>query len=335
MKVENIKIWDESEYRYKMAYGFIPSIMFYLHEDEVKRPFILVVPGGGYGIVSYTEGEIVAEEFYKRGYNVGVLIYTVNITRSEPLKKQPLEDIGRAIRYIRKNERRLNIFSDKLCLCGFSAGGHLSGLIAVHNEEIIEINEEYSSFSAKPDAIIMSYAVTTFGEYTHIGSVENVIGSDVFSSIEKYKDEIEYFSLENHVSSKMPPCFIWHTATDDMVPVENSFMFAQALQKEKVPYALHIFSYGPHMLSVVNDRWQRTEFGEAYTYDQVHHLLRAMESGELKPTRDVEEILVTRKQMFKNYNENIRGKGNQENNPEVAIWVDVVEKWLDKTLRNN
>ncbi len=335
MKVENIKIWDNGEYHYKMAYGFIPSITFYMHEDDVRRPFMLVVPGGGYGIVSYTEGEIVAEVFYNKGYNVGVLTYTVNITRSEPLKKQPLKDIGRAIRYIRKNSDKLNVFADKLCLCGFSAGGHLSGLIAAHHEDTDETNEEYLKFSARPDAVIMSYAVTTFGEYTHNGSVENVIASDVYSSIDKCKEEIEYFSLENHVSADMPPFFIWHTATDEMVPVENSYMFAQALQKVKVPYALHIFSYGPHMLSVANDRWQRTEFGEAYTYDQVHHLVRAMESGELKTTSEVEEILITRKQMFKNYNENIRGKGNQEPNEEVAIWVDVAEKWLEHILHTN
>ncbi len=332
MKVENIKIWAHEEYNYKMAYGFIPNIRFYLHEDENKRPFMLVVPGGGYGIVSYTESEVVAEVFFNKGYNVGVLAYTVNIVGKEPLKKQPLNDIARAIRYIRRNGDKFNLCVDKLCICGFSAGGHLSGSIAVHYDDIDETNEEYINISARPDAVILSYPVITFGEYTHKGSVENLISKDAYMSPEKYKDEIEYFSLEKQVTTNTPPCLIWHTATDASVPVENAYMFAQALQKVGVHYALHVFSYGPHGLSVANDRWRREDFGEPYTYEQLLYLSKAMEIGELCLTSEEEEILVNRNQMYNEY-KSIRGTGNREPNEEVEIWVDVAEKWLNNIFK--
>lgn len=40
----------------------------YFHEDEKVLPCILSVPGGGYTVVSLSEGEIVAKKFYETGY---------------------------------------------------------------------------------------------------------------------------------------------------------------------------------------------------------------------------------------------------------------------------
>ncbi len=332
MKVENIKIWEQGEYNYKTAYGFIPSIMFYLHEDEVKRPFMLILPGGAYLLCSEAEGDVVAEEFFNRGYNVGVLNYTINMIKTEPLKKQPLNDIGRAIRYIRKNSEKLNVIEDKVCVCGFSAGGHLSGWIAVHYDDTDERNEEYLKFSARPDAAILGYARTTFGEEFKSDSLRNIVAQDVYEAFDKYKKEIDYLCLEKHVNSSTPPCFIWHTATDNAVPVSDAYTFAQALQKVKVPYGLHIFSFGPHGLSVANDRWERRDFGEPYTLEQIVHTLNAVETGELVPTAEIKGILDMYKDIYKNCSDYSKERERAEAFPEVAIWVDVAERWLNKYL---
>ena len=48
------------------------------------------------------------------------------------------------------------------------------------------------------------------------------------------------------MTPRTPPCFIWHTAADTAVPVENSLLFAAALQRAKVPFDLHIFEAGAH-----------------------------------------------------------------------------------------
>lgn len=90
MRTEKITIWEQGEYDYPMAFGFEPNLRTYLHEDETVRPCMLVVPGGGYCIVSPTEGEIVAKKFYEKGYNAFVLTYTTNLLMAAPLKKQPI-----------------------------------------------------------------------------------------------------------------------------------------------------------------------------------------------------------------------------------------------------
>ena len=44
--------------------------------------------------------------------------------------------------------------------------------------------------------------------------------------------------------------FLWHTADDGGVPVENSLFMAQALRNAKVPFALHVYPTGNHGLGL-------------------------------------------------------------------------------------
>lgn len=60
-------------------------------------------------------------------------------------------------------------------------------------------------------------------------------------------------SLELHVSEATPPAFLWHTAEDGGVPVENSLLFAQALSKHHVPFELHVYPHGCHGLGLAPD----------------------------------------------------------------------------------
>ena len=72
-------------------------------------------------MVAPSEGELVARKFYEKGYQTFVLTYTVNFLKSVPLKLQPLKDISRAVRYIRKNADIFSVIGDELTVCGFSA----------------------------------------------------------------------------------------------------------------------------------------------------------------------------------------------------------------------
>ena len=60
-------------------------------------------------------------------------------------------------------------------------------------------------------------------------------------------------SLENQVTEQTPPTFLWHTATDDTVPVENSLYFFQACLEHGVSAELHIYPVGGHGLSLANE----------------------------------------------------------------------------------
>ena len=60
-------------------------------------------------------------------------------------------------------------------------------------------------------------------------------------------------SAEKRVTTKTPPAFIFHTADDAAVPVENAMMYASALRRAKVPFELHVYEHGRHGVGLAKD----------------------------------------------------------------------------------
>lgn len=322
------EIWREWEYSYPAAYGFRPIIVSYIHEDKKVRPCMLVVPGGGYRYVSSTEADPVARTFYAAGYNVFVLAYTVNYL-DEPLKLQPLMDIARAVRIIRYHAEKCSVDPDKMAVCGFSAGAHLCASLCVHYSDISDPDPKYAPISARPDAAVLGYPVITSGEYAHKDSFTALLGADAGEK------ELEYMSLEKHVTDDMPPCFLWQTASDDSVPVENSYLFAMACRKAGVPFAHHVFSEGIHGMSVATEEWLEGCYGTPYTLEQIDRLTEAIEQGATPyPTEKAEEIRTAfsgKRDGGKKWDPEIKQRLKRLLD-EVGMWTKLAEKWLEDRL---
>jgi dipeptidyl aminopeptidase/acylaminoacyl peptidase len=62
------------------------------------------------------------------------------------------------------------------------------------------------------------------------------------------------FSNELNIDANTPPCFIWHTVTDNCVPIENAIMLIEALTKNKVYFEAHIYPLGCHGLGLAYDK---------------------------------------------------------------------------------
>lgn len=325
MKKERVNLWGSREYSYPLANGFIPNLVSYLHEDDELRSAMIVVPGGGYSIVSPSEGEIVAKKFYAAGYQAFVLTYTTNIFQTSPLKRQPLMDLSRAIRIIRKNATVWNIESSRVAICGFSAGGHLCADACVHYQDIKDDESVYGSISNRPDAAVLCYPVITSGKYAHRDSFVSLLGVDAT------EEELEYESLEKQVTEDTPPCFLWQTATDDLVPVQNSLLFAQALQERGIPYALHIFSDGVHGLSLADSEWASMNWGEGqYTTEQVTRVIQGVQDGTLLVPIDKNHPAL---QIFQMGSEEVKKMmASNMPNPEVAVWLRMADQWIQKTF---
>lgn len=320
MITETYQIWKPEEYSYEHAFGFIPKLTAYLHEDGKKRPCILVVPGGGYCIVSSSEGEPVALKFYEKGYQTFVLTYTVDLLQMAPLKLQPLHDISRAVRYIRKHADKFAADDNRLAVCGFSAGGHLCGSLCVHYEDVRDTAEKYRDISNRPDAAILCYPVITSGEKAHRGSFISLYGNDAAP------EDLEYMSLEKQVTEQTPPCFLWATATDATVPVENSEMFEQACREKGVPCAFHMFSYGKHGLSLADENWANGVHRNLYTTEQMVNVIGKVRAGELPMSESLQwELEKERRKQA--------GEDAKVPNPEAAVWPELADAFLKGIFR--
>ena len=202
------------------------------------RPAILIFPGGGYCFVSQREGEPIALQYLAQGFDCFVLDYDIAPAHRYPV---PLVQAGMAMIYLRREAENLHIDAEHIAAVGFSAGGHLCGIISLlWDDPALKEMFKDECVRIRPDASVYSYAVVTSGEKAHRGSFESLCADKV-----KQED----YSLENKVRSSAAPSFIWATTTDDAVPVENSLMLYAALHKVSVPVELHIFEKGPHGMS--------------------------------------------------------------------------------------
>ncbi|MBD5131776.1 MAG: alpha/beta hydrolase [Clostridiales bacterium] len=242
MNIETIDLYKYSDKDRGNANGGYLTVYARTESKEIKtrkRPAILVIPGGGYSIVSDREGEPVALKYIDSGFVSFVLSYSVQTPYPTPLVEAML-----AVMYIRDNADKYCIDKKKVCAIGFSAGGHLAGLLAtVKPSEASMVNNDIAYVI--PDAVILSYPVVTMGEYTHEGTRSVITGGD-----EMLRKNL---SIDKRVDKNAVPAFIWHTYNDNCVPVENSLMLAQAYRKNKIPFALHIFEHGGHGLSLADD----------------------------------------------------------------------------------
>ncbi len=255
MKIQKIDLYSiYSLDRLGLGGGYLTQII----ADETaksldkprKRPAVLVIAGGGYTKVSPREAEPIAFEFLAKGYNAFILDYSVNVQYPNALVEACL-----AMSYIRDNADQLNVISDKVVAIGFSAGGHLTASLSIipDEKEVVERLSKNKKFNAKtlaksvrPNAQILCYPVITGDKtYSHKGSFEVLTCGD--------NGLIDRLSLEKRVNSSTPPTFIWHTATDQSVPVCNSLILAKALSDNKIPVYLHIFPQGPHGVSLGNE----------------------------------------------------------------------------------
>ena len=178
------------------------------------------------------------------GFNACILDYSV-----APMDfPASFMDLCEGVYYVRKHADQLNSDPKKIIICGFSAGGHLAASLAVWwNSGMVEQNLPYEREDVKPDALLLGYPVISSGQFAHRGSIANLLGSKF--GISQLMDTV---SLEKNVTSSTPPTFIWHTADDDCVPVQNTLLFTAALAKHGVPFESHIFRSGCHGLSLAN-----------------------------------------------------------------------------------
>lgn len=236
---KKIMLWKNPPYISFTNNEFRPSITEYKVNDS--KSAVIVCPGGGYGGKADHEKGCIAEMFNKHGINAFTLDYNV-----APCHKfAPLSDAQRAIRVVR------SMGYEKIAICGFSAGGHLTCSSAtMYNFDAYKKTDDIDKLSARPDAFIPCYPVVTMDKtFTHIGSRMNLLSS------EWENDELaNMFSCEKNVNGDTPPCFIWHTANDEAVPVRNSLELASALSRNNVYFEMHIFPNGCHGLGLAYDR---------------------------------------------------------------------------------
>ncbi len=205
-------------------------------------PAVVICPGGAYAETSEDEGEPVALSLLASGFQAFVLHYSTAPARFPTA----LFELFATLRYLHDHHEELLIDPSRIVVMGFSAGAHLAGCAGILHD-CPELAAQFGDLlpRLKPAAMCLSYPVISSGPYGHAESIENLTG-------EKGGALTDRLSLEQAVSGSTVPAFVWHTANDAVVPVQNSLLLAEAFAREGVPFELHIYPDGRHGLSLAN-----------------------------------------------------------------------------------
>lgn len=215
-------------------------------------PAVVICPGGGYEHLSVREGEPVAKKYLAMGFHAFVLHYSLAPDRFPVALLELALLMGR----IRAHAAAWNVDPDRITVSGFSAGGHLAASLGVFwNREFLCGPLGLTPELVRPSGLLLAYPVITSGSLCHEGSFRSLLGED-----EENPEKRRLVSLELQAGSHVPRTFLWHTITDQSVPVENSLLFAKALMEHQVSVELHLFPRGCHGLALAAEE---TAMGEA------------------------------------------------------------------------
>jgi acetyl esterase/lipase len=188
---------------------------------------IIVLPGGGYHDHAPHEGEPIAAWLRSLGegdLDASVFEYPV-LTRHPG----PLDAVRAEVRRVR------DAGAERVGIIGFSAGGHAAGMAAL---------APGATAQERVDLVILGYPVVSMLLPTHQGSRENLIGLEAGDALRAAT------SLDQLVTTSTPPFFVSHTAEDEAVPVQHSYLLGMALSAADVPHELHVFERGRHGLEL-------------------------------------------------------------------------------------
>ena len=199
-----------------------------IYKDNLKRGIVIVVPGGGYHHCSPKESLPISNAYNKAGYHTAILQYREELV----LHPQPLKQLLYTIDYLRHDDK---VDPNKVILIGFSAGAHMVGMASAHYMD-------YKEYDARPNLDILCYPVITNDPSVwHKASFEYLLGENNLT-----EENLAYTDIAKCTHKDFPPTFMWHSADDGSVVVENSLKMASALAKNNVKFEYHIFPHALH-----------------------------------------------------------------------------------------
>lgn len=230
-----------------------PTIQTFLPaKAKANGASVIIFPGGGYiGLSMALEGATIALFFQDHGTAAFIVKYRLpSDATMEDKTIGPLQDAQQAIRLVRTHAKEWQLDPSRIGVIGFSAGGHLASTLGTHFEKSLVNNPE--NVSLRPDFMILIYPVISMDpKITHLGSRTALLGPNPSD------EKVRIFSNELQVTEKTPPTLILQAADDDLVDVDNSIVFFEALRHHEVPVDMTLFKKGEHGFFLLpRDDWQ-------------------------------------------------------------------------------
>ena len=240
---EKVRLWQGTDVRARSV-TLTPYLASPAASEAWGAAAVIVCPGGSYcWHDTETEGTGVAQWLQANGISAFVLNYRVQgkfqyVSHSRLLfggRQHPdmINDLERAVRYVRENAKTYGINPDRLGLMGFSAGGHL----VMHGAEAFRTKD------VRPNFVAPIYPVVSMTHPdTHKRSRRALLG-EYRKHSQRMRDSL---SLEKHVPTDCPPVFLVNCKDDPVVKYHNSELLDSALTAKGVNHRYIQYRTGGH-----------------------------------------------------------------------------------------
>lgn len=257
----------------KKTYAFLKTDEYILEGDfyctnQIKRPVLLYVHGGGLFFGSKEDINLTIVEFYlKAGYN----IFSINYRLAPEVKISNIkEDIIQAYLWLEQNtDSNLTYNRKKIILMGSSAGAYLSLIAACSSIKPTAIISFYGYGTIdQPWAITPSSYYNTKNKvpYSLVEHLQSNIPLTSCSAEERYAlylygrqtgKWIDLISLSEtdrkinspyyHLHTNFPPTILLHGTNDQDVPYNESEAIYTKLKELNIPTRLVTIPNGKHL----------------------------------------------------------------------------------------
>lgn len=235
------------EIQYGLVGDFPLTATLYKPKNSPTKPApaVVYIHGGGFTGGERDQFEANAAYFTNLGY-VGLCISY----RLAPKDKFPAQaqDAKCAVRWLRANAVKLNIDPERIAVCGASAGGCISALVA-YAQDVKEFKDLGGNigFSEQVQAAIFQCGIYDFMPRTMPFGILDSVKKSYLGG--KYEDAPQIFKKASpieYVGKNSPPTLIFHGDADETVNVKHAFLLRDKLKANGVYHEIYIAEGGSH-----------------------------------------------------------------------------------------
>jgi acetyl esterase/lipase len=216
--------------------------IFLPDEGDGPFPVVLHIHGGGFEIGDKGDIHVLA---YLKGLAHGYAVVSVNYRLSgEAIFPAGLQDVKAAIRWLRANSRTYRLDGDRIAACGGSAGGNYAAMVCL-TANVTEFDDPdlgNAEYPCNVQAAVDMFGPTNFlkmdeqldesgfgpGDHGEANSPESKYLGAKLSDVPL---KVELANPMTYIHEHMPPILIQHGRLDTMVPIQQSMMFVEKLEK--------------------------------------------------------------------------------------------------------
>ncbi len=210
-----------------------PTMTIHPAEGENSGRAIVIIPGGGYEVESSVEeGRKIASFLAAEGITAAVLKYRLPQKEiSDTPWLLPMTDTHRAVAMMRSLATSYGVDASKVGVVGFSAGGHVAATVSVWPSE---------DPKGTPDFSALVYPAVTLSEDNRTWLEKT------FFHRSMTEDELDNWDLLGRIGASTPPALMIHAVDDDVVPLSESLLWAEAMIEAGCEVEAHYFASGGH-----------------------------------------------------------------------------------------